>query len=92
MNCEGEGEAGVKCNGALQCAHGFSRRYMAVRYNRLNLFALCAAHHTFWTHRPIEWDAYIRKAWGDNPYEELRELALAGDPPDYAVVLADLSK
>ena len=66
----------------LQCAHGFSRRYRAVRFDERNAWALCRSCHVFFTHRPLEWDGWMRKAMGAELYEEVRTLALTGPKPD----------
>ena len=52
--CMGQG-SGPACSGYLQCAHIISRRYRAIRWREENAMALCQAHHTFFTHRPLEW-------------------------------------
>ena len=59
----------------LQCAHGFSRRYRNARWDYRNAFCLCAGCHMFFTHRPIEWDNWLRERWGGDLYDEIRALA-----------------
>lgn len=76
--CMGAG-SGPRCSGALQCAHIISRRYRAIRWDEANAMALCQAHHMFWTHRPLEWQAWLVAEGID--YENLRWLAL-NDPPE----------
>jgi len=66
------------CRGSLQCAHLFSRRYFATRWDPLNAWGLCAAHHVFYTHRPLEWDELIRR---ETAYEHLRRTALSQPMP-----------
>jgi hypothetical protein len=71
--------SGPQCSGYLQCAHIISRRYRAVRWDEDNAVTLCAAHHMFWTHRPLEWIVWVN---GQNlDYEGLRWRAL-NDPPE----------
>jgi len=77
--------------GPLQCAHGFSRRYHATRWQFRNAFSLCAGCHVFFTHRPIEWDEWIRDRMGADRYESLRQLALHAPNPDMAEVLRSLA-
>lgn len=60
----------------LQAAHGFSRRYHATRHDLRNGFCLCAGHHVFYTHRPLEWDTWLQARWGELLYTTLRERAL----------------
>lgn len=74
----------------LQAAHGFSRRYRNTRWLTINGFCLCASHHVYYTHRPLEWDAYLRRVWGDQPYNELRLRALRVTPPDVAEAVQTL--
>ena len=85
--CEALGEH----KGPLQCAHGFSRRYRAVRWDSRNAFSLCAGHHVYFTHRPIEWDEWMRETMGFELYEFLRVLALIGPKPDMEAILRGLS-
>lgn len=84
--CEAEGPH----KGALQGAHGFSRRYRHTRWALLNGFALCAACHLRYTHDPIRWEGYLRDAWGDVVYEELRRIALRDSKPDVVMALERL--
>lgn len=68
----------------LQCAHGWSRGYRAVRWDERNAFCLCRGCHLKYTMRPIEWDDWLRQRWGDELYAELRTLALTGPNPNLA--------
>lgn len=74
----------------LQAAHGISRRYRNTRWLLLNGFALTRAEHVYYTHRPLEWDEYLRKAWGELAYNEMRLIALRTTSPDVAAELARL--
>lgn len=80
------------CAGNLQCAHGFSRRYRAVRWDRRNAFALCQGHHLFYTHYPIEWDNWLQERWGPDLYIVMRRLALnaGGAKTDFPELLSKL--
>jgi HNH endonuclease len=71
----------------LQCAHGFSRRYRATRWDERNAFCMCQGHHHWYTHRPLEWDEWLRAVWGPELYETLRETALRGGRTDFKTVL-----
>ena len=75
--------------GPLQCAHLFSRRYEATRWTRANATCLCAGCHVFFTHRPLEWDEWMRARLGPG-YEPLRRMALDGGKLDMVGVLEDL--
>ncbi len=74
----------------LQAAHGFSRRYRSVRYDERNCFCMCQGHHVYYTHRPLEWDEWLRARLGPDLYEELRETALRGGRTDFKVLLPSL--
>lgn len=74
----------------LQCAHGFSRRYRAVRWNEANAFALCRGCHLKYTVRPLEWEEWMRERIGGNAYDELRHAALYGENPDLKETAAAL--
>jgi hypothetical protein len=76
---------GPKHSGPLQGAHGISRRYRNTRWLPINGFCLCAAHHVYFTYRPLEWEDYIRAAWGETVYDELRRIALSQPSPTYGM-------
>ena len=79
-------------SGNLQCAHGFSRRYKSVRWDRRNAFSACAGCHYWYTLHPIEWDDFLRGVWGPVLYDELRELSLQVVKVDLRAVSADLKE
>lgn len=66
----------------LQCAHGFSRRYRALRWEEDANFCLCRGCHMKYTHRPLEWDEWLKERWGEDRYWELRNIALTHPNPD----------
>jgi hypothetical protein len=74
----------------LQAAHGFSRRYLGTRHSLINGWCLCSGCHVSMTHRPIEWDAFMRAELGAL-YEPLRAQALARCIPDYEAVMHTLN-
>lgn len=76
--------------GNLQCAHGFSRRYLAVRWNEFNAWSFCAGCHIFYTHHPLEWDDWLAERWGAALYGVMKTMALSGERPDLEAVYADL--
>ena len=75
--CEAKGLDTVKCDGALQWAHILSRIYHKVRWAEDNCLYLCAAHHVFYTFRPLEWREFLKKKIGIEKLEELERRALA---------------
>src|SRR5437899_2105255 len=82
--CEGRGEEGIPCSPNLQAAHVVPRRYLSVRWDEDNGLALCGAHHSFWTHFPIEFAMFLGRYIGAEKFEELQHRALlANGPPDY---------
>lgn len=75
----------------VQCAHIISRRYGSVRFLLGNAVTLCAQHHMFYTHRPLEWDEWVIARIGLAGYNELKILARAGTPwIDYEQILKNL--
>lgn len=79
---ERDGECQAKdqlfpCKGNLQCAHVLPRRYATVRCDPFNAIALCASHHIYWTHRPIEFEDWV-KAKYPGRWEALRRKAVFG--------------
>lgn len=77
--------------GALQCAHGFSRRYRNVRWDARQCWALCQGCHVYYTHRPIEWDLWMQERMGLEIYEEVRTTALdKWSKPDVSAILERL--
>lgn len=75
----------------LQCAHGFSRRYLKTRWDERNAWALCNRHHLYFTHHPIEWDVWMEQRLGPTEYRLLRLDAIAtGYSIDYESIIAEL--
>ncbi len=78
-------------NGSLQCAHGFSRRYLTVRWNPNNAWAFCGGCHVFYTHHPIEWDDWLCDRWGLALYGVMKGMALQTEVKvDMEAVYAEL--
>lgn len=86
-------------NGVHQCAHGFSRRYLATRWERWNAFCFCQGCHKYYTVRPLEWEVWLREQWGEcheggyprgDLYDWRRQFALIAPNPDIDEVLARL--
>lgn len=78
-------------NGNLQCAHGFSRRYLTVRWNPNNAWAFCGGCHVFYTHHPIEWDDWLCDRWGLAMYGAMKGMALQTEMKvDMEAVYAEL--
>lgn len=88
--CEAAGDTDFPCSGGLQCAHLISRRYHATRWNVDNAACLCAAHHMYWTHRPLEWDVWCLDLLGPSVWAELKLVARAGGKTDYAELIPAL--
>lgn len=90
IRARGECEnTGAEHKGSFQCAHGFSRRYKAVRWDERNAFCLCAGCHWYFTNRPLEWDEWMRQRMGAD-YETVRLLALKTDTVDVKAELERL--
>ena len=86
--CEAVYAAKVRCNGVLQCCHIRSRRYMAVRWDPTNALCMCAAHHLYFTHHPLEWEQFIIDA--NRPWDLLRHWSLTRPPMDPFDVIESL--
>ena len=89
VRSRGASEISGKTEG-LQGAHGFSRSYKSTRWLPINGFALTQAEHVYYTYRPLEWDEYLRKSWGQLTYDELRRRAINNVKQDMPAVLAAL--
>lgn len=62
-------------NGALQCCHAFSRRFLTIRWNDNNAFCGCAKHHQFYSNNPDQWSWWLLDRWGQERYDAMRALA-----------------
>ena len=91
VRARGECEVCGNRVGPFNWAHGFSRRYLAIRWSLLNGFCLDRSCDYRMTMNPLRWDQFLREKWGESVYEELRMVALSSvEPPDYAEVLRGL--
>jgi hypothetical protein len=82
-----------ECNGPLQAAHGFSRRYRNTRWDVTNGFPLCSRAHLALTYDPLRWDDYLRDWWGAEKYQEMKRLArMWVGKPDYPSILVQLTE
>lgn len=80
-------------SGDLQCAHGFSRSYHKTRWDERNAWAMCRGCHTFFTHRPIQWEDWMREDMGEELYEEVRRQAKSiGQKVDLEQVVMELEE
>ena len=62
----------------LQCAHIHTRSYSATRYDPDNAITLCRSCHLYFTHRPLEWRAFVDDLKGRDYYDQLGHRALRG--------------
>lgn len=74
-HCEASGSGSFQCAGRLECCHIVSRIYRGTRWDRTNAICMCAAHHKFYTHRPIEWRDFIAQKYGVGYMEALEAKA-----------------
>lgn len=74
----------------LQCAHGFSRRYRATRWDEEQCWCLCSSCHFTFTHNPLRWDDWMLDRMGVVLYQSKRDLALHGRNPDLSETVARL--
>lgn len=66
----------------LQCAHIISRSYKTIRVDPDNAVALCRAHHTYFTHHPLEWELWVEARFPGR-LVRLRAKALTHDKVDW---------
>jgi 5-methylcytosine-specific restriction endonuclease McrA len=71
----------------LQCAHLWSRRYRALRWDEEGAVALCLRCHKQFTEDPAAWNAWIRARRGDEEFWRLNARARTGAAPELAVIL-----
>lgn len=57
------------------CAHIIGRRITRLRHDPANALCLCATCHHYYTDRPMEWTAFVRKTCGDTVIDELQRLS-----------------
>jgi hypothetical protein len=82
--------SGVReCKGNMQCSHVLTRSYRAIRWDFRNAVPQCAGCHTFYTHRPLEWEIWNRERMGLE-YDRLRAKALTYAPVDTKALLVEL--
>lgn len=75
---------------ALQCAHIDSRRYLRIRWERLNALCLCARCHLRYTDRPLEFAEFVATVRTPQQLEQLRHLRECGPRPDVEDVIQRL--
>jgi hypothetical protein len=73
--CVARGYREFDCSTVLQCAHLVTRSYKSIRTLDVNAVALCKSHHVYFTHRPMEWEAWCERRWPGR-LRELKDRAL----------------
>lgn len=53
--CQLAGKDRIRCGGVLQWAHIVGRSNYRLRWELWNALCLCAGHHVYYTHHPLEW-------------------------------------
>jgi hypothetical protein len=77
----------IQHGGGLQWSHLISRRYHATRWNPDASVAMCAAHHVWFTHHPLEFEDW-RAFWcGPSGLEMLKRMALSSERPDLEQII-----
>jgi 5-methylcytosine-specific restriction endonuclease McrA len=66
----------------LQCAHIISRSYKSIRTLEDNAVALCRSCHVRFTHRPLEWEAWVQEQFPGR-WERLKVEALKYERVDW---------
>ena len=90
-HCELSGKDGIACAGNLQAAHLIGRRFHNTRWDLANGWALCQAHHVYYTHRPEAWFLLLED-WAPGLYSALWEMAQRPWDKDYDKVLSSLKE
>ena len=62
-----------KSDGLMDCAHIFSRRHAATRWDVNNAICLCRGCHMYYTDHPFEW---VRWCHGKFGYDAINDLEL----------------
>ncbi len=68
--------------GSLQCAHIISRSYKSIRTVPENAVGLCAKHHMFFTHHPLEWKLWVEERY-PGLWDDLTKAALSYERVDW---------
>src|SRR6266545_773909 len=78
----------LKHGGGLQWSHLISRWYHTTRWDPQASVAMCAAHHVWFTHHPVEFWEWTNFWLGPGAFEKLRGKALDGARPDLEQIIA----
>ena len=71
FTCRRCGQAHAQNSMGLHCAHMFTRRIMATRFDPENAVALCYGCHSYIDSHPEEKLAYFRGILGDDRFDAL---------------------
>jgi 5-methylcytosine-specific restriction endonuclease McrA len=66
----------------MQCAHIISRSYKSIRTDPDNAVTLCRSCHLRFTHRPLEWEAWVETQFPGR-WDWLRAKALKYERVDW---------
>jgi hypothetical protein len=77
----------LKHGGGLQWSHLIRRSYHATRWDPKASVGMCAAHHVWFTHHPIELDEWAAFWLGPTVFAELKRRALDGVRPDLEQII-----
>lgn len=89
-SCEAAGLDSIRCGGSLQWAHILSRNYHKVRWDSDNCLYLCAAHHTFYTYRPVHWRWFLIMKIGEPKLLDLERRSMSTGKVDRIAILEKL--
>jgi 5-methylcytosine-specific restriction endonuclease McrA len=73
----------------LQAAHIISRSYKSIRVNPDNCVCLCRSCHVMFTHKPLEWEAWVEARFPGR-WDRLRRQALKYERVDWKAELESL--
>ena len=71
VRARGECEWGRVHKGRLECAHIFSRRHRAMRWDEDNALCLCTRHHFMAHHNPLLFSEFVKRYIGIEKFNAL---------------------
>jgi hypothetical protein len=90
--CEAEGYDDRHCSNQLQTAHIITRKRSATRTNLRNAYALCFAHHRYFTDYPRQFSRFITGTWAQEYYDELYQESIIATKIDWGERVAYLTE
>jgi hypothetical protein len=83
MKCERCGRSGVSEKIYLQPSHIYSRSWMSLRWEPLNVVLKCAKCHWWWGKNPVDGVLWLMQYYGDAKFLQLVELKRSKETIDF---------